>query len=60
MKKPAALPQTIDAALIELNRLISVGWEYPDAQHHAADKCGISHIELGIAYDKQFDKDNWA
>jgi hypothetical protein len=43
----------MSAALDYLKKLISEGWEYPDAEFKAARKFGISADDLRDDYDRQ-------
>ena len=48
----------IGVALIELERLISLGWEYPDAHAWVTIKYKVDADELATAYDAQFNQEN--
>ena len=57
MKKPVKSEtpeQRLTRALARMNALIDQGYEYPDAQYKAAAECGVSHEDLGFAYDEQY------
>lgn len=44
----------MDKALDMLNRLIGIGWEFPDAAYKAAIEMNVNQGKLEEAYDSQY------
>jgi hypothetical protein len=52
-KVSSSATRSIEDALVELNRLIDLGVEYPDAQWKVCERFGVDGDKLQVAYDTQ-------